>query len=215
MFNRSPSTWRTMSSGPTPCVGILVVRAAGGVHMVIAGVPVARGRIDPAFEPDGKLVGLSRADGDLARASQIVRAAGPLDRVLAVGQHDPFAVGPIHLRLEGKVRRKALRHGWINPARAVAHDQTRDRRASALVFDAHADAPGGRGGEHDGNVRCGTRGRPCPVRRRISAPPRAGPRRGCRPRGSGIRPARPTALRQAAPCRRRRCRPTAPRCRAA
>src|SRR6185369_8872505 len=102
---------------------LLVVRAAGGMNVMIAGIPSHLSRVDPTVQAEGDLHGLGfhfQALGLLA----ILRAAGIFDGVLAGRQQDELAIGAIDLGMKGEIGREALGLRRIDAALGVA-DQER------------------------------------------------------------------------------------------
>src|SRR5262249_26347725 len=102
---------------------VLIVRAAGGVDVMVAGEPAEPRRIDPPLERDGELARTAGVDAQLLRLRDVLRSAARRHRVRAVGQAQRFAIGSVDLRLEGKIGREALRLVRIDAAEAVSDQE--------------------------------------------------------------------------------------------
>ncbi len=81
--------------------------AAGGVNVVVAGIPASFCGIDPAFQVKYQIHRLL-ADVNTLRLPSIFRAARVLDRVIARRQQQIIAISPIHLRLKREIGREPL-----------------------------------------------------------------------------------------------------------
>src|SRR3954462_234208 len=114
-----------------------VMRATGGVDVMVARPPAAQRRVDPAFELDQDAGFTIHADGLMTGA--IFRAARRLDRVNGAGQVYLFAVRSINLRLKGEVGRQAFGQRGIDAALAVADRDAGGGRFSIFVEYSEAD----------------------------------------------------------------------------
>src|SRR5688500_17977096 len=83
--------------------GVHVMRSADGGHVMIAGIPAEVGGVDPSLELKGKL---TRVDGELPGARQVLWSAGVLKSEVPSRQVNRLAIGAIDLRLEEKVGRE-------------------------------------------------------------------------------------------------------------
>src|SRR5262249_26520880 len=99
--------------------GALVVRAAGRVDVVVAGVPAARRRVDPALQGEFLGVRAGRGHGDFPGEHEVFGAARPGHGVLAGLQGDGLAVAAVDLRVEAEVGGQPAALGRVNPAPAV------------------------------------------------------------------------------------------------
>ena len=124
---------------------VLVVRASGGVDVVISGEVAVAGGIDPAGELDGQLLGTGHRDPP--RLGDVFRAAGNRDAECAGRQADALAVRAVDLRLEEEVGRQTLGDVRIDAFLIVAHEETGRRRLPVLVLHAQADGMRRRRGE--------------------------------------------------------------------
>ncbi len=105
------------------------------MNVVIAGIPAARGEIDPALEPELQCpAGAPDLEGNAAR--DVLGPAGGVDGVGAGGQADDVAVGAVDLGLKVEVRREPLSGRWIQPSLRIADRERRRRRLAAFVEDA-------------------------------------------------------------------------------
>src|SRR5262245_42866435 len=101
--------------------GVLIVRAAGCVDVMIAGKPADAWWVDPSLESNGELAGPGGVDAEFRRACHVLGPAARGDGVAAQRQPKTLAIGAIHLRLEGKVGREALRWVREDSAKRVAN----------------------------------------------------------------------------------------------
>src|SRR5579859_4467377 len=94
-------------AGQNPFGGLTVMSATGGMNMMIARPPTHFRGIDPATQLEGS--GLVRPfDVERLGLGQVLRTAGVFDEIPALRQNELFSVGPIDLRMKGKVGRQAL-----------------------------------------------------------------------------------------------------------
>ena len=91
-----------MSFGSHAFGRVLIVRAAGGMDVMVARIPAVLGRIDPAFERQRQLRRPVGVDGEFLGVRDVLGPAVVGDRVVALGQADALAIGAIDLRLEEK-----------------------------------------------------------------------------------------------------------------
>ena len=119
--------------GLDPFGRALVVRAAGGMHVMVAGEPVHLGEVDPALEPERLAMRLGLRYRDRPRLDQVFRPACQLDVVPAGRQRDRLAALAIDLGMEKEIRREPAAGRRIHPAHPVAKDERGHRRSSVLV----------------------------------------------------------------------------------
>src|SRR5262245_58160248 len=119
----------------------LVVRTAGGMNVMIARIPTARGWIDPAAQPeiDG---GRRTVDRHRPRFRNVFGTAPASDRERTRWKAQRLAVGAIDLFLKEEVRRKAFGPGGVDAADAISDDERSHRRAAVLVADPQRDVAG-------------------------------------------------------------------------
>ena len=117
--------------------GIFIVRAAGGVDVVVAGEPAALRRLDPAFEAE--VLAVSRGacgDRECRPLHPVFGAAGELDGILAGGKSDRLAVGPVDLIVEEEVGGETTGGIGMDATEPVAEHERRGRRGAVVVTDA-------------------------------------------------------------------------------
>src|SRR5829696_3929955 len=104
--------------------GALIVAASRGVDVMVAGVPAARGRIDPSLQLH---VERRRASSvlqlDAALLADVLRAAPAGHCVTAGRKPQRLAIGAIHLLLEEEVRRQPFGSRGINSSARVLYEQ--------------------------------------------------------------------------------------------
>src|SRR5580692_6340470 len=115
--------------------GILVMRTAGGVHVMVAGIPVVLRRIDPSQHRERHLVRARRAYCDLFRLSLILWTHRTDYCICTLRQEQCFAAGPIDLGLEKEVRCETLRGIWIEAPQGIANREGRHRGRTILVVN--------------------------------------------------------------------------------
>ena len=81
-----------------------VVRAAGGMNVMIAAVIAEVRRIDPALKPHRELRFLCRRNGHLSPQGAVFRAAGSLHREPARWQQHGAAIRAVDVFLEKEIR---------------------------------------------------------------------------------------------------------------
>ena len=116
--------------------GVHVMRAAGGVNVMVAGVPAVLRGIDPAIETEGELARARGVGGEFRGALVILGASGILRGVVAGRELDGLAIGAIDLRLEEEIGREALGGKRVDTVEAIPDEERRRRRPPLLVFDA-------------------------------------------------------------------------------
>ena len=115
-----------------------VMRAAGGVDVMVAGDVAELHRVNPPLDLEVEaLRGLRHAD--LARLLHRLRAAVELKRVIAFGQTNRLAVHAIDLRMKREVGREALGLRGMHTALRVADDEAGGRGLAVLVLHAERD----------------------------------------------------------------------------
>ncbi len=100
--------WRIMSSGKHALDRSLVVRAAGGVNVVIARIPAELRQFDPSFQAKCERLRLACGNFDVLSFDQIFRAAGEFDSIIARRKFYLFAVRAVDLRMKVEIGRKPL-----------------------------------------------------------------------------------------------------------
>src|SRR5262249_61619419 len=121
--------------------GALIVGAAGGVDVRIAGVPSPLRRIDPALQSKLDLIRLG-ANRYPVQLVQIFGAAPRLDDIVAVGQADRLTIGTIDLRLELQIRSEAHGLQRTNPLEAVPDHQGGQATAAVVLADSQGHVAG-------------------------------------------------------------------------
>src|SRR5207249_10309519 len=114
----------------------LVMAAAGGMDVMIAGVPPVRRRIDPAPELEFDVGG---GHPHRAPLGDVLRSAPAGECIVARRQPQRLAVFAVYLLLKEKVRGEALRARRIHAAEPILDDERRHRRAAALVAHTESD----------------------------------------------------------------------------
>jgi hypothetical protein len=119
--------------------------ASCSVHMVIAGIPAARGQVDPALELEslGTRRGAVRRlrNCDLLMQNPVFRTARVSDVIRSRRQAERFAVGSINLVVKKEVVPQPARTGRVNAVAPVANDELGRRRSAVVVddFQRHVD----------------------------------------------------------------------------
>src|SRR5260370_30151760 len=83
-----------------------IVRAAGGMNVMVAGIPALSRRVDPALQLERLRVRGGGGHGDRALQRLVFRPACIGDGVLARLQSDRLAVVPVDLGVEAEIRRQ-------------------------------------------------------------------------------------------------------------
>ena len=125
---------------------VCVVRAAGGVDVVVAGDVAKLHRVNPPLDLEIEaLRGLRNRD--LARLLHGLRTAIELDNVIALRQTNRLAIHAIDLRMKREVRREALGLRGVDAALRVANDEAGGARLVVFVLHTERDFRRGQTGE--------------------------------------------------------------------
>src|SRR5207248_184909 len=101
--------------GSDPLRGTFIMRAAGGVDVVIAGEPLAGGRVNPAFELElFTLADNFVLDREFAVLNEIFRSPRDFDRVFSGRQVHAFPISPVDLVVEEEIGSEPPRRVRIN-----------------------------------------------------------------------------------------------------
>src|SRR3989442_6923446 len=114
----------------------VVMRAARGVNMMIAGIPAQLRRIYPSLQMKGKRLRLAGLDFDLTDLNQVLRPSSEFDGEIARRQFDLLAVGSIDLRMKCKVGGKPFCRRRIKAALSVADYERGCGGLSSLIENA-------------------------------------------------------------------------------
>ncbi len=110
--------------------GHVVVLAAGGVDVVVAGEPAVVGKLNPPLEPKRLFLVFVRADGDFAFLDAVFRTAGVGHLVFAGWQTHRLTAIAIDLVVKEHVGRQPAGPRRVNAAQRVAdHKLPHSRRA--------------------------------------------------------------------------------------
>src|SRR5262245_20213802 len=116
----------------------LVMRAAGGMDMMISRVPTTSRRIDPALKAEVQR-SAGRTNGNSACLGRVFGSAAAGHRKLAGWKSDGFAVGAVDLLLKKEIRCEPFGTRGINALRFILDPKGGHHRPSGLVADAHRD----------------------------------------------------------------------------
>src|SRR5215813_1879780 len=130
--------------------GAFVMRAPGGMDVMIARIPAELRDINPSFEFERVRLRPIRGDLDGLPFDQIFGPAREFDLVLACREFDLLAVRAIDLRVEIEIGRQPFEAWRIDAFLRVANDER--RRRGLAVFVQHAERHDGRGPAVEENV---------------------------------------------------------------
>ncbi len=123
--------------------GAVVVGAAGGVHVMVARVPMLVRRVHPTGQLKfGRLRRLVRLHVQRLVLDQVFRSAGVFDFVVARRKQQRLAIGPINLVVEEEIGRQTPCPVRIDAIQFVAHDERCRRRLAVEILDAQDDLRG-------------------------------------------------------------------------
>ena len=124
---------------------VIVMRATGGVDVMIAAPPAELGGIDPALHLEGLL--LLAGHLDLAKLPDALRPALEPHGVGALRQLHTFAIGAVHLRMKRKVRREAFGLRGVHAPGGITNLKRGDGRFAVFILHAQRHRKRRRGGE--------------------------------------------------------------------
>jgi hypothetical protein len=116
---------------------------------MVAGIPAHLSGIDPAFEAEGHLDGLSIENVEGLGAAEIFGSATVLDGVLTGREGDMLAVGAIDLGMEEEIAAEAFGLGGIDATPGVADEEAGGGGLVTVVEDAEGDLGARLDGEQD------------------------------------------------------------------
>src|SRR2546423_2159191 len=126
-----------------PLSWILVMRTARGMHVMVAGIPVILGRIDPAVHGEGSLICAIGFNAYLFGFGVILGTHGGRYDVKALGNRDGLTIGTINLRLEEKVGSEAFGGIGIQPTEGILNDESGGGWRALFIPRRHAPGIGG------------------------------------------------------------------------
>src|SRR5437016_77171 len=103
--------------------GFGVMRATGGVNVMIARPPAALGRINPAFHLEGRGRGMAFYN-ERPFLDDGFRSARKFHRILSGGQLERLTVAAIDLRMKREIGREPLVWRGIDAVGAIAQQKT-------------------------------------------------------------------------------------------
>ena len=119
--------------GPHALCGILIVRAACCVHVVISGIPSILGGIDPSLHLELESVSIPLRHFHALGFWQIFRAERARHRVASFCQRYRIAVVPVNLWLKEEIGFKSLRWIGVNPPLGIPNRECGNRRKVVFV----------------------------------------------------------------------------------